>query len=472
MTKIPLVSTAKIEKMIKTIKLNIKRVRFDLVGFCIKIISPDGYIQAEKFIKQSKYPEAIDLLNIVLIKNPNFAPAYFKLGFAYLKLENWHEASRYIGKAIELWPLRLKWKVQLNEAKFYENLFCEIKPNVALYISGLSNVAYQANMWVPVLERLNIRPIIIVRERRVIKNVVKTQIPIVFVKNLRELELIARNGIKTILYPANGQKNMQAFRMYWLNHFFINHGESDKVVNQSKALMAYDKILVSGPLAESRLKAAGLPLRNGQVVHVGRPTAEILLKKNKRYPINSILYAPTWEGFVNEANYSSINIAIEILTELIRYKNNNEEVRIIFKPHPYTGVVDKSFKSNLKLIEKFCISNQIEYADPNCSIYPLMNESDLLLTDISSVINDYLYTEKPIFLTKPKNLTSKVVNSIYYSSRVAYIINDVSDLKNMIDDINLSDVMFDTRIALKKIILGDLPNGYLNEFNKIVEASL
>ncbi|EHQ53061.1 CDP-glycerol:poly(glycerophosphate) glycerophosphotransferase [Ectothiorhodospira sp. PHS-1] len=152
-------------------------------------------------------------------------------------------------------------------------------PKVVLYVSGLEKVGYQANMWIPVLERLSVKSAIVIREKHIAEELIPTVLPIYFMRTMRDVENLEQANVRTILYPANTQKNIHTLRFYRMNHYFINHGESDKVVNQSKFLMAYDKLLVGGEMAERRLKDANLPLREGQVVHVGRPQAELMLEK-------------------------------------------------------------------------------------------------------------------------------------------------------------------------------------------------
>ena len=109
---------------------------------------------------------------------------------------------------------------------------------VVLYVSGLENVGYQANMWIPVLERLSVNAAIVIRERRIANELDPTYLPVYFMESLRDVELLEEGGVRVILYPANPQKNVQALRLHRLSHYCINHGESDKVVNQSKFLMA------------------------------------------------------------------------------------------------------------------------------------------------------------------------------------------------------------------------------------------
>ena len=54
---------------------------------------------------------------------------------------------------------------------------------VVLYVSGLENVGYQANMWIPVLERLSVNAAIVIRERR-IANELKSFVRKIFLRYL------------------------------------------------------------------------------------------------------------------------------------------------------------------------------------------------------------------------------------------------------------------------------------------------
>ena len=51
----------------------------------------------------------------------------------------------------------------------------------------------------------------------------------------------------------------------------------------------------------------------------------------------TILYAPTWEGMLQESNYSSVKIMAETIIQKIQ---QNKNIRIIFKPHPFSGMRD------------------------------------------------------------------------------------------------------------------------------------
>lgn len=346
------------------------------------------------------------------------------------------------------------------------------KPQVVLYLSGLENVAYQGNMWIPVLEKLPVRCAIVIRERRIASQLLPTKLPVYYFESLRDLEYLEEAGVRTILYPANSQKATQSLRLHRLNHFFINHGESDKVVNQSKFLMAYDKLLVAGPLAERRLRDAGLPVRDEQVIHVGRPQTELFLKRADApaTSVKTIFYAPTWEGFNEEANYSSVDsYGLQMLEALA----SCPQFRVWFKPHPYTGQSNPNVAgAYLKKMTQVARRSQIKLIDAKESVFDCMNASDLLITDVSSVLNDYLHTLKPMVLTNPKRLAREEIERCSPSSRATYVLDDPREIARLIGEIERDDHLFDRRREVCADSLGEFPNGSLAEFAKVVVQSV
>lgn len=343
---------------------------------------------------------------------------------------------------------------------------------VAVYMSGLESVAYQINQWLPALERLGIPVVIVVRQRGIYDGMTRTPIPVVYARNAAHLEKVLNCGIVTVLYPANPMHNLQSLRYFRLNHYFINHGESDKAVNQNKLLQAYDKLLVAGPLANRRMLSAGLKFREGQVEYVGRPQAELQLKRMRAGDAQSIcriLYAPTWEGFVDEVNYSSVNeLGLQLLTQLV----GSKKYEIVFKPHPYTGTRRAEQKSYLSAIRSFCKQNGVVIKESLDSIHECMNNSDLLITDISSVLNDYLITDKPIILCVNERMATMDLFSEFPSSRAAYHVQTSSDIGRLVEEINTHDGLRERREEVRKDSLGDFPEGAMNRFRSVIEQSL
>ncbi|MDO6786210.1 CDP-glycerol glycerophosphotransferase family protein [Cobetia marina] len=344
------------------------------------------------------------------------------------------------------------------------------KPQVAVYVSGLAKVAYQVNQWIPVLEKMPFRCVIVIRSKGVYRGVVNTEIPIFYAKSMRELEYFEEAGVKVCLYPANTQQNVQFLRLFNIKHIFINHGESDKVVNQSKFLMAYDYLFLGGSLANRRLLDAGLPVRENQVRFVGRPQTELLLSRSEcTKSINRILYAPTWEGFVEEANYSSVNdLGYKLIQELIKRK----DTVVYFKPHPYTGTYGSKNREYLDKIKSLCDGERLLLMGNDSNLYELMNESDLLISDISSVVNEYLYTLKPIVVSNPKGMSRQEYNEKFPTTKAAYLYDDETDINALVDDIIVNDNKRCTRIEVCEDSLGPIEESSITKFEKEISKYL
>lgn len=337
-------------------------------------------------------------------------------------------------------------------------------PTVAVYVTGMKGVAYQINQWLPVLEKLEQPVIIILREADIFSEMLPTDILTVTARTQIDLEAILGGGtsVKKVLYPANTMKNVQALRYYHLDHIFINHGESDKAVNQSKLLMAYDYLFVAGQLSEDRLKAAGLPLREGQVVHVGRPQAEMVLEyNNKVEEIQTILYAPTWEGYVKSVDYSSIG---ELGYNLCRDIISDKRYNLIFKPHPYTGSTSTVHRRWLNKIRNLCEKNEVPVLSATESIHEAMNLSDVLVCDISSVLNDYLVTGKPILLCNTQMLDSEILYTLYPTSTAANLFDIEDNIIDLIEVINQSDPLKKERASARVYSLGHFNLDALSKF--------
>lgn len=389
----------------------------------------------------------------------------------------WWPAAWLLLALTVLWLIPPAWRLLRDRANQNQRLASTLQkiqaygPLLAVHVSGRQNVAYQVNQWIPVLEALEIPTVIISRERANMRKIGPTALPLVHARNAAHVEAVLKQGIRTVLYPANPMKNVQALRHAELNHFFINHGESDKVVNQSKLLMAYDKLLVGGPLAEQRLRAAGLPVRTGQIEHVGRPQAEMLLTKAAPgAAVKILLYAPTWEGFVSEAQYSSVGpMALEILQQL----SGAPDCHVLFKSHPYTGLRLKPLKQTLRQIRQLCQKQGWEYIDPSVSIHDVMNRSDLLITDISSVLNEYLVTNKPIILCVNEQFSDADLETQFPSSAAAYkLLHGGFNVATTLAQIRANDPLAAKREWVRGESLGRFEGSALERFKSVIQASL
>ena len=139
----------------------------------------------------------------------------------------------------------------------------------------------------------------------------------------------------------------------------------------------------------------------------------------------NILYAPTWEGVYADSSYSSLLAIGEQLKEFCLRTDNN----FIFKPHPLTGSVDEEFGSCAEQLQDGFILADYGLTEGG-SIYDYFAIADVLVTDISSVLSDFLYLERPIIVYKPDFVDD--LQSEFPVTRCAYVVSSSFD---NIDDI-------------------------------------
>lgn len=337
-----------------------------------------------------------------------------------------------------------------------ERRYLDMAPPVVLYISGPSEVAYQVNQWLPVLEALPFKVVVIVRNIGIFTSMKRTKLPVFYARGGKETEWLLNNGPKVALYPNNREKNVNALRYPHIVHIFINHGESDKSVNQSKMLMAYDHLFVGGSLAGKRLVQAGLPVREGQVVPVGRPQAEILLTEGETgKPVRNVLYAPTWEGGVEATDYSSVGpFSVELL-ELLAARG---DLRVKLKPHPLTGSRSPRARAAMRQMRAIAArAPNVELIDRGEGIHDVMNWSDMMITDISAVLADYLVTNKPVVLCGhfARGRSPAEFAEEFPLSEAAYVISAPGDITDVLAAVANGDPRGAGRERIRREAIGE-----------------
>lgn len=342
---------------------------------------------------------------------------------------------------------------------------------VVVFIAGPREAAYQINQWLPVLEILPFRVALLTPSFGMLAGMHATKLPIYFARGFAQIESFLEAGPQVVLYPANPVDNARPLRQYRLRHLFINHGESDKAVNQSKLLMAYDKLLVGGPLAERRLRDAGLPLRAEQVVHVGRPQAELRLAyvPERRGPLRRILYAPTWEGLGDAVDYGSVS---EFGDALVSALLRDGRFEVHFKPHPFTGTRSSRARDSLARIRAKVSSSKGRVLGDADSLHDAMNWSDLLITDVSSVLNEYLVTGKPVVLCNPRGFEPERLAREFPSSVAAYVLDSGGEVTELLGRVSADDFKRESRRDVRRDSLGDADTSALTRFEAAIRSQL
>jgi CDP-glycerol:poly(glycerophosphate) glycerophosphotransferase len=272
------------------------------------------------------------------------------------------------------------------------------RPEVLVHLSGGLADTYQINVWLETLEQLDQRVLLLLRNPDMFEAMAPTTLPAACVRSGTDLMSLDLSAATVVLFPANVGSNLHVLRLPSLMSAFIGHGDSDKSASVNPYGKVYDELWVAGEAGASRWRRAGVGIHEDQLVKVGRPQIAAVEVRAPREPgaRPTLLYAPTWEGWNAAQNYCSVSV---IGTQLIEAALAHPAgIRVIYKPHPMLGRRDpKVLAAHSRLVRLLTAAgggHEVVTAGGR-ALFDCFNASDALATDISSVVSDYLASEKP-----------------------------------------------------------------------------
>ena len=336
-------------------------------------------------------------------------------------------------------------------------------PRYLVHVSlGAAQSRYIANQWLPVLDATPLAGLIAVREASQLAPLQATRVPVVYAPSPRNLEQVTLPQVRVGLYLAYGEKNAHLLRDPRLTHVMLLHGDSDKATSFNAQARGFDEVWVAGQAAVDRYRAAGVRLTDEQLVLIGRPQVEPLLRAAPRDPglPPAVFYAPTFEGYYAETAHSSLDtMGPGIVRQLLEHF---PAVEIWFKPHPASGVARPSMLAAIAEIEGLLQDGPHVLVDrrPDLTLTDCLARADILISDISSVVSDFLATRRPVVVTNPAGLPEDEYRAAYPSQRGSYVIGpDLAGFDKAITDALGPDPLRAEREALIGYLLGDLPDG-------------
>src|SRR5690606_21318913 len=174
----------------------------------------------------------------------------------------------------------------------------EYRPETVLYFSGSKESAYQVNMWLETMERLDTRPLIILRERVILQNLAPTTVPVLCVPGGVHLMNLDLSTVRVALYTANVGKNIHLLRVPTMKHVFIGHGDSDRLASVNPFSKAYGEVWTAGRAGRDRYAIEGVGVRDEDLVELGRPQLGPIRTRSGKATegrVQTVPYAPTWE---------------------------------------------------------------------------------------------------------------------------------------------------------------------------------
>jgi len=247
-------------------------------------------------------------------------------------------------------------------------------------------------------------------------------LPVAFVPKVRDLEhYIAQQDIRVVLYVNQNTRNFQMFRYGRRWHVFINHGESDKMYMTTNQFKAYDYALVAGEAARDRLSRTLWDYDvDRRTIAVGRPQTDHYVGEPPYEPDERtvVLYAPTWEGDRPAARYGSLRSHGEALVAALL---SSPRYRLIYRPHPRSGVVDPEYgAANAHIVAAITAANASDptarhVVDAGGELGWQLLAADIAVVDISAMVYDRLATSKPLLITRPVDPAADVDTNGYLS---------------------------------------------------------
>jgi CDP-glycerol glycerophosphotransferase (TagB/SpsB family) len=384
-------------------------------------------------------------------------------------------AAAYCGFLLVLLglDLRLLLASQRAEARLGDAL-AAYRPQFAVYFASDVEAAYQLAMWMPYFERIGRRFIVITRTSATVPAIQElTSAPILLCPTLRSLDATVTPGLTTVFYVNNGLKNTHYIERRELEHIWLNHGDSEKPACFNPVHAIYDRIFTAGQAGIDRYARHGVSIAPEKFEIVGRPQVEtiqvVVADHDAPSPVSpTVLYAPTWVGPFADSNVYSLPLGEQIVASLL-----TRGCTVIFRAHPlnyrYPAAVGYiRAVSDLLAADKKATGRQHvwgEDAEQTMSLEDCFNASDAMVADVSAVVSDYLYSEKPFSIVAMGGSSEQLVAEAPVAVAAYVVQADLANMAEVLEEMLGADLLRERRRQTKAYYLGDAgPATYADGF--------
>ena len=318
---------------------------------------------------------------------------------------------------------------------------------VGVYFADGRVNLYQLRQWYrPLVELATRHPVLILSRASgsALELLDESPLPVAYVRRVADLErVIQEQDLHVVFYVNQNAKNFQMMRYGRRWHVFINHGESDKMYMTTNQFKAYDYALIAGDAARTRLEKVLWDYDfDKRAIPIGRPQADHYLDGSPLpYTPDDrevVLYAPTWEGDRGAAAYGSIaSHGVALVRGLLATGRH----RVIYRPHPRSGVVDHLYgAANREIIAAIAAANA---ADPSAqhvyddgpSLGWQLAAAEVAIVDISAMVYDRLAAGKPLLITRPANPEAEIDTGGYLQACEWLDASDAATMVTRVDEV-------------------------------------
>lgn len=342
----------------------------------------------------------------------------------------------------------------------------EYVPTIGMGFAGRSGGPWQLHMWEPYLLRSGERCVIFNVHEKYAEMILEggdLTAPFVQLGSdfERDLDDVLVPSLKALFYVQNAQSNAAFMNHRRITHVWLNHGDSDKPANFNPRHALYDRLVVCGQAGIDRYANHGIEIPQEKFDVLGRPQATGINRARGRIgsldkPI--VFYGPTWQGLESAVNFSSLDRGPELVRELIR-----RDVTVVFRPHPLSYRW-RNRRAVVREIHDILRNDRIDNgrkhilgrrADKTWSVVDCCNAADALISDVSSIVSDFLQSEKPYAMMSMRAPVEEFRTEFSVAETGYVILGDLSNLDAMLDNLLGADPLAEARAARKRYVLGD-----------------
>ena len=345
----------------------------------------------------------------------------------------------------------------------------ENRYRVGVYFADSDVNIYQMRQWYAPLQELSkTHPVLLIARHPAGAKLLMEEsgLDVAFTQKVTDIEkLLEQQPLEVVLYVNQNTRNFQMMRYGRRWHVFINHGESDKMYMVSNQYKTYDYAFIAGNAARERLDRVLWDYDlDSRTFSIGRPQTDHLRGEPPFAPDERtvVLYAPTWEGDRPAASYGSVASHGE---DLVRKLLETGRHRVVYRPHPRSGVVDAEFgAANERIIAALDEANRKDPSaqhvyDTSPSLGWQLSLPDAAICDISAMVYDRLATGKPLMITRPVAADAEVDEGGYLSVCEWLSADQTASIDEVLDGVIGDAAARERLVTWSKHYFGDTAQG-------------
>ena len=281
-----------------------------------------------------------------------------------------------------------------------------MKPSFAVFFDGDESTLYQIAMWIKPFENVGQEWIIITRRPKMagLLQAMTKKAKVVIARDRDKLiEVCNLPTLKFIMYVNNARENTEVVRFPHLVHAQLMHGDSEKTASFNPVSGMFTKIFVAGQAGVDRYARNGVKVAADKFEIVGRP--QLGGMNVAEGPVNpkkpTVLVAPTWGGSALGEELSSLSVTPQIVEALTK-----AGASVIYRPHPFCSKTSEGAHTISvvhEMLEQHANKTGIKHvfgaaAETEITVNQAANLSDMIVSDLSGIMSDWLFSLKPYLL--------------------------------------------------------------------------